>query len=320
VILKEYDIGWGQNWPTKQLEQQLVKSFVGNHYSDQSRSVIINGVWYSDEYHRSVMAELRELRPTHVFVVSMLDPPIIKLQWFEELACKIIGIGYYPGTGFLDYFAMFTEKFHQVVDQDLLLDADQIDTAYMCLNRKPHPHRLQLYQALSNLNLLDRGFVSMGGIPPLRLLGDNVKGQHIAPNPGAEQYGIENDIATLGNLNRWQRHLVNIVTETVWDIEPSNFLSEKTFKPILGLRPFLIYVPNGGIECLLSRGIEPYVGDFNDITDADLTQSYNIPVFIDELCKQNANYYKMKFTALKEKLLYNREQFNKHVTKQKRIL
>jgi hypothetical protein len=187
----------------------------------------------------------------------------------------------------------------------------------MCLNRKPHPHRRQLYQQLNELNLLDRGLVSMGGHPtPLRSLPDDVVGQDIAPNGGTEQFGITNDIVSLGNINHWQRHFLNIVTETIWDIEPSNFVSEKTFKPILGLRPFLIYAPNGGVGCLTSRGFEPYVNDFTDISDLDLTQPWTISNFLAELCKQDPKYWSMKFNQLKEKLLYNQQKFKDCVKQQ----
>lgn len=316
MILKEYDIGWGTNWPMKQLEKQIVKTKLSKYYTDESRTVIINSVWYTGDYHQRVMAELRDLKPSHIFVVAMLDPPIVQLDWFDELDCEVHGIGYYPGSGYIDYFPVFMEHFYQPMEQSLLLTASMIDTPYMCLNRKPHQHRMRLYQGLEAAGLLDCGIVSMGGTPPLRLLDQDSQGQDLAPNGGTEQYGIANDIVSLGNINNWQRHLVNIITETIWDIEPSNFVSEKTFKPILGLRPFLIYAPNGGVECLRSRGFEPYVDDFKDITDANIREPYNIPVFLTELCKQPTNYLQMKFLQLQEKLLYNQNRFNIYVREQ----
>jgi len=320
VILKEYDIGWGTNWPMKKLEQKIVKNFLSKYYTDDSRTVIINSVWYTGDYHQQVVTELRKIQPTHIFVVALLDPPIVELDWFDEFNCEVVGVGYYPGPGYIDYCALFVEHFYQPVDQSLLTTSDKIDTAYMCLNRKPHQHRLRLYQGLEDAGLLDRGFVSMGGDPvPLRLLAEDSAGQDIAPNGGTEQHGITNDIVSLGNINNWQRHFVNIVTETIWDIEPSNFISEKTFKPILGLRPFLIYAPNGGVECIRSRGFEPYINDFGDITDLDLTESYNVVNFLRILCDQPQNYWKMKFQQLQEKLLYNQAHFDSYAQAQKNI-
>ena len=314
MIVKNYDIGWGPEWSMKHLEQELLDKFISKFRNDTSRTVVINSVWYHGDYHQQVVEELRTLQPTHIVVVAMLDPPTIKLEWFNEFNCEVIGIGYYPNST-VDYFAEFMNRFFQPPDCNLL-NANTIDTAYMCLNRKPHQHRVRLYQGLKDANILDRGFITMGGDPPIRVFEDDVAGQYeLAPNGGNEQYGIENDIASLGNTLRWQRHFVNIVTETIWDIESCNFLSEKTFKPILGLRPFLIYAPNGGVECLKRRGFEPYVNDFNDIVDIDLTQPYNIVEFLRVLSNQPCTYWQMKFNQLQEKLLFNREQFNKHVSK-----
>jgi len=316
VILKEYDIGWGVNWPMKQLEQDIVKKFLSDYYTDNSRTVIINSVWYTGDYHQQVMAELREIKPTHIFVVALLDPPIVQLNWFEELNCEVVGIGYYPGPGYIDYCALFVDHFYKPVNQDILLSPDKIDTAYMCLNRKPHQHRVRLYQGLKDANLLDYGFVSMGGTPPMRLLANDITGQDIAPNGGTEQFGITNDIVSLGNIDNWQRHFINVITETIWDIEPSNFFSEKTYKPILGLRPFLIYTPGGGVSSLVSKGFESYVNDFNDIADVNLCEPHNIVVFLSELCKQPPSYLQMKFLQLKEKLLFNQNRFKTYVQEQ----
>jgi hypothetical protein len=318
MIVKNYDIGWGQEWPMKHLEHQILDQVLKPYHSDNSRTVVINSVWYTNDYHQKVLEELRVLKPTRVVVVAMLDPPIVQLDWFNELECEVTGVGYYTGSD-IDYFALFMNQYYQPVDQNLL-DANKIDRAYMCLNRKPHPHRLSLYRGLESAGILDQGFVSMGGDPPVRLLDNDVVGQLLAPNGGTEQYSIGNDIVSLGNIDNWQRHFVNIVTETIWDIESSDFLSEKTFKPILGLRPFLIYAPNGGVECLHSRGFETFVSDFADITDANLCETYNVPLFLKELCNQPGSYWQMKFAQLAEKLLYNQQRFKDYVSQQEYIL
>ena len=298
----------------KQLEQEILNSVLAQYKNDSSRTVVINSVWYTNDYHQQVIQELRDIKPTHIVVVAMLDPPIIKLEWFDEFDCEVIGVGYYRNSN-IDYFAHFMDRFYLHTNFN-----NCIDTAYMCLNRKPHPHRITLYQGLSNANILDSGFVTLGGNPPRRIFDNDVTGQDYAPNAGLDQYSIGNDIASLGNIDRWSRHLVNIVTETVWDVDSCNFLSEKTFKPILGLRPFLIYAPNGGVECLRSRGLEPYTNDFRDIVDIDLKQPYNVVEFLRVLCQQPRSYYQMKFQQLNDKLHYNLEQFRQHVSQQKRIL
>ena len=57
---------------------------------------------------------------------------------------------------------------------------------------------------------------------------------------GSEQFGIPDDIHSVGNLNLWQQHFLNIVSETEFLPWDNTFVSEKTWKPIIGLRPFVI--------------------------------------------------------------------------------
>jgi hypothetical protein len=53
-------------------------------------------------------------------------------------------------------------------------------------------------------------------------------------------FGIPHDIHSLGNLDIWQQHFLNVVGETEFMHWDNMFISEKTWKPILGLRPFVI--------------------------------------------------------------------------------
>ena len=64
MIVKNYDIGWGQRWPMKQLEQEILEHTLVKFRNDNSRTVVINSVWYTNEYHQQVMQELKELQPT----------------------------------------------------------------------------------------------------------------------------------------------------------------------------------------------------------------------------------------------------------------
>ena len=57
---------------------------------------------------------------------------------------------------------------------------------------------------------------------------------------GSQQFGIPDDIHTVGNLTLWQEHFLNIIGETEFLPWDNTFVSEKTWKPIIGLRPFLI--------------------------------------------------------------------------------
>ena len=321
MIIKYFNNGWGAEWPLKQFEQKIVDSLLAEIAQDQSRNVVINSVWYTDEYHQQVLAWLRSNPVDRIVIVAMLDQAIPQSNYYSEFDCEVLSLGYYPGNHALDFWAVFVDEFLKTPSTDQLTDVSRIDTAYMCLNRKPHWHRRQLYNRLQSRNLLQHGIVSMGGQGKAeRSLDIDQDHDNMAPNASREQHGIPNDIVSLGRIENWQRHFVNIVTETGYDINQCGFVSEKIYKPIVGCRPFLVYDPDGGTKWLHDRGFESYVLDFQDITDLDLCLPINIPSFLSVLCEQTPQYWQTKYLALQEKILYNKQHFADYVKGQREFI
>lgn len=310
MIVKIFDQGWGREWPAKQFENHMVERYLAPVIQDPNRRVVvINSTWYSQDFHAEVMRELRMLQPDLIVIVAMADPAIPQPQWFSDVGCEIRSIGYYRGQDCLDYWAMMCANHMQIsIDpQDCA-----IDTAYLCMNRKPHWHRRKLYRDLEINDLLDRGLVSLGhesGVPIRSIPGD-LGQSDMAPNPGTDQFGIANDITSLGSLSNWHRCFLNVVTETVFDVDREWFVSEKIYKPIIGLKPFLVYAPNSAQEWLHSAGFETYVRDFEDITDLDISDPANMVDFLQTLAAQGASYWQHKKFALRDKLQYNKERFS----------
>jgi hypothetical protein len=317
MIIKKFDNGWGSVWPLKQFEQSIVDDLLQHIAQDTSRTVVINSVWYSTEYHQQVLAWLRHNQLDRIVLVAMIDAAIPRPEWYAEFDCEVISVGYYPGDHSLDFCAVFVDKFLNAPAMDQLTDASKIDTAYMCLNRKPHWHRQKLYNKLQSLDLLQHGMVSMGGSgTATRSLDVDTDHDNLAPNASREHYGIPNDIVSLGHVENWQRHFVNIVTETFYDINQTGFVSEKIYKPVVGCRPFLVYDPDGGTQWLRDHGFESYVTDFQDITDLDLAMPDNLADFLVVLCEQPPQYWQAKYLALQEKILYNKHHFTDYVQHQ----
>jgi len=317
MIIKKFDNGWGSVWPLKQFEQSIVDDLLQHIAQDTSRTVVINSVWYSTDYHQQVLSWLRNNQLDRIVLVAMIDAAIPRPEWYAEFDCEVVSVGYYPGDHSLDFCAVFVDKFLNAPAMDQLTDASRIDTAYMCLNRKPHWHRQKFYNKLQSLDLLQHGMVSMGGSgTATRSLVVDTDHDNLAPNASREHYGIPNDIVSLGHFENWQRHFVNIVTETFYDINQTGFVSEKIYKPVVGCRPFLVYDPDGGTQWLRDHGFESYVTDFQDITDLDLSMPNNLADFLIVLCEQTPQYWQAKYLALQEKILYNKHHFTDHVQHQ----
>jgi len=321
MIVKTFDQGWGREYPLKQYEQDVVTGLLKSFVESDQHIVVINSVWYTSEMHEQVMTWLRSNHWDQIVLVAMLDAAIPQPERYKEFSRPVTGIGYYSGEGQVDFCALFVDHFLQAPDQDLLLDATTIDTAYMCLNRKPHWHRQQLYGRLKALELINKGIVSMGGDgQAVVALVQDCEHDHLAPNATRDHYGVPNDIVSLGHKDNWTRHLVNIVTETFYDINRTGFVSEKIYKPIVGCRPFLVYDPDGGTQWLRKRGFETYTQDFGDISDLDLALPYNIPRFLSVLCEQTPVYWQKKFVDLQEKIQYNKAHFADYIKQQQSIV
>ena len=319
MILRTFDQGWGNNFSTKQFERELLEPFVSRLSASDKTTVIINSTWYTDEYHKEIIEYLQTVSVDYIVLVSMLDFAIPRAERYREIKAEVVEIGYYSGPGEIDYWALFLDRYFFPPHTIDLCRIDLIDRPFMCLNRKPHEHRVELYNQLKELGLHHRGIVSLGGTEGTAVQSADVNTtvEELAPNSGIDQYGISNDIASLGNMENWCRSFLNIVTETVYNINECHFVSEKIYKPIVGLRPFLVYADDGAERWLADKGFVNYLDDFADICDLDLRQSKNLAPFLRILCDQPRQYWQHKLVDLNQKIVYNKQQFYNHVDKQK---
>lgn len=321
MIKHVFNNGWGEGWGWKKLEMQVVNDMCREFVTDQSQTVIINSVWYTDVYHEQVMSWLRNNTWDRIVLVAMLDAAIPQPSWYEEFDRPVLTLGYYAGVNELDLCAVFLHQ-HLITDAYELQNPDTIDTAYMCLNRKPHWHRKRFFRQLQSFELLDHGLVSMGSEDgkALRSLPEDCEADIMAPNSETMHYGIPNNVCNLGHAKNWNRHFVNIVTETMWDINKCHFVSEKIYKPIMGCRPFLVFDTDGAVTWLTNRGFDPYVNDFRDICDLDLSIGDNIAPFLQTLIHQGPRYWRSKFLDLQPKIQYNKARMDAYVNEQHQLI
>jgi len=314
MIVHCHDYGWGPQWPIKKLEQDILIQYLAPLTRSNQKTVLINSTWYGQEQHSLTMQWLRENSWDIVVLTSMIDAPIPYASWFEEFARPIITIGSVPGSNFVSLWAEVVARYIAPYrDHD-------INLPFMCLNRKPHWHRVKLCQQMTRAGVADQGLVSLGGAigaPAVMRVPETVTDNDMAPNGSSQDHGIHNDITSLGSLANWRSHFLNIVTETVFDVSGNYFVSEKIFKPILGCRPFLVCALDGADRWMQDQGFQPYVHDFQDITDLDLKDADNIAAFLSILCAQGPDYWRHKYLDLLPKIQYNLQRFDEFVAEQR---
>lgn len=314
MIIHCHDYGWGPQWPIKQIEREITDQYLAPLAQSNLRVVLINSTWYGQEQHHSTLDWLRNNAWDVAILISMIDAPIPNVDWFAEFDRPIIAIGSYPGQHHISLWAEVVARYMKPCSEVA------IDLPFMCLNRKPHWHRVKLYEQMVSANLLDRGFVSMGGSDggvAVRSLLESINATDLAPNGSQDYHGIPNDIVSLGDHANWKRHFLNVVTETVFDVDNNYFVSEKIFKPLLGSRPFLVYAPSGAENWLKDQGFETYLDDFQDITDLDLRDARNMVSFLTVLSTQPPSYWQHKYLDLLPKIQYNLDRFDTFVVAQR---
>lgn len=155
-------------------------------------------------------------------------------QWAQLDQSNVLHVGNTIGQHYfsfwLDFVYTHLDMYEQFDPYDLQLPLKH----FMCLNRKPHRPRVELYNILMKEGLIKYGHTSLG--ERAQLPKDIINAEGDAAVQG--DVGITNDISSLGHKDNWNSHFLNVVTETT--VYTDVFITEKTFKPIIGRRPFII--------------------------------------------------------------------------------
>lgn len=262
-----YDKGFSEDNIIGEIDREI-KDMLGTAMTMPGSVAFVNSTWIE------VNKDLEKIRNfDNVIVYSGPDwenTNCIPLrrnahQYLQDNNSNVIYVGNSYGKNYFSYWLYFV---YQHLDRfipdnfDYTLHKDH--KSYMCLNRKPHNHRIQLMEALLDADLVNKGYTSLGTFDdwqnkskfkdlPIVL---EVDKDYKLGNEIAGDVGIPNDILSLGNNDIWCKHFLNVVTETV--IHSDVFVSEKTFKPILGLRPFLVLGDNRLYDVLKDMGVDTF--------------------------------------------------------------
>lgn len=311
-----------------QVDENIKNIFREN---SSNSAAMIDTVWMNPD---NVAAFTQTVNDKHLLVYSGSDPwncePLKRIPADEHLGWRSI-VNHPAGYSLIgnvrneNYFSFWLEFIRTHIDGRFQFDYNtvNIDKVYMCLNRKPHNHRIAVVKSLYDQNLQHCGLVSLGtptdginmeahdflGLPvPIKLHLDQENQEGQAAVAG-DCSGIPCDTTSLGHLDNWRRFFLSVITET--SMGHTDFISEKTLKPILGYKPFIVVGPASTYELLHEWGIDT----FNDIFGADCvstdhdktTQEYHcekITSLIKDLQNEDLNAL---YKSLLPRLIENRK-------------
>ena len=313
--------------PCEHYEKQsnLISSLetqISNKFPNQS-SVLINMTWFGPQFtDNNAYAEFIEYSQScsidNIFLLATEDPCFFNRE--ETLKfIKDSGADNYYLMGNFDqglhnfnfYATTLLENSPDYTEQQLILKEPK--HIFLNYNRKPRIHRTEFVNMLDQLDLSPCGVVTLGNN---RNVGDTIE-QYAKGNWNmADDYGIPHDISSIGRLDIWQNHFLTITSETDFEDHLYTFVSEKSWKPIMGMRPFLINGQLAVYEYLRNYGFKT----FNHYWPHIEIETCNIDDIHKNICAvirflQTQDLEQMYLDMLPD-LRYNRLRFNEFVTEQ----
>lgn len=197
--------------------------------------MLINPTWLLD---RDISAEIQDASPDFIICTDLVDPAIPQVhEIIQDSGIPHLFIGNADQYR-LDFWAMVCDlNFQSYTNTELRLRHDA--KKFICLNRKPHAHRRVIMRYLDQVK--DQGYLTSGMDPDL-------------VDADVGDYAICNDVYSLGDISTWQDAYLNIVTETTFNND-NFFISEKTWKPVIGLRPFFVYGQPSCVSIFEHKGL-----------------------------------------------------------------
>jgi len=125
---------------------------------------------------------------------------------------------------------------------------------------------------------------------------------------------VQHNNHTLSVEEHFRNSYLNIVLESHMDVDQSYgaFLTEKTFKPIKNVQPFIIFGGPSSLRLLRRMGYKTFEGmidnSYDDITDTTKRWETAINLTLD-LINLNNKQLREVYTACKNDLLYNQKLF-----------
>lgn len=273
--------------------------------------MIINPIWLMD---RDLAKEIKDADPEFIICCNFVDPILIQVQKIiQDSGRPCVFIGNHSQYR-LDFWAMVCDlyfKHYNNTELELNLQAKK----FICLNRKPHAHRRLLVTHLLNSDVADQGHISIGDLLNPVLIDQQFTDDQGINDALPDGLPIKNDVYSLGDVDVWKNSLLCIVTETTFGTENSQdfFISEKTWKPVIGNRPFFIYGQPQLRTYLKEQGFDVFedIIDYNKLSDHATELDY-AQLAVDTISKLSITSY----GRLQKRTLRNQQRFQTYVYEQ----
>jgi hypothetical protein len=245
-----YDHAFPSSWVTGQANQMVIDQFV-KQLPDWMDDVLVMDPGFGKV--DDVLNHYDNFNAKHKIAVCFNDT----YSLCKEKADTYLGEGQYNVISLANYQQFWYFGFCMEMAMRDYKDKDfplYLQNMFLNYNRKPKFQRVDLVERLKENNLFQRGLVTLGTWDGHAEIGLD-ENEDIAHGNDFNDCGIPNDITTLGDPEIWRRSFINLVSETS---HSELFLTEKTVKPIVGKRPFIISGARDSLRLLQQWGFKTF--------------------------------------------------------------
>jgi hypothetical protein len=293
------------------------KTFFGNYLSEkvikdlQSDKCLLHINWSSheayrfDKYHMNRLYEFlikNGISPKNILISSNnfqfkrdFDNWNDNKDKINILELEQVGVECY--THYLGF---------KVIDENNAFDNKLRHSHFLSLARAPHQHRVDLVDFYEKEDYGD-GKILWSALWKNKTISDKF---HWPANNIQEDWCMDMDLNTY-NQNPYLHSYIEIVTETIYGTGAIQ-ISDKPFKPILNLQPFIYVTSTGGLKVLKDMGyktFEPFIDESYDDIEDDVVRMKKIQSEIKRICNMNKNKLHDSYYKMKDILIYNRNNF-----------
>lgn len=259
-----------EQWLWSKFENKFINSIrkqIDNKFTGQ-KNLLVNLTWFGPQFDHPGNAYQEFISQTdkveNLFVLSTVDPSMLQQDQIALMLehtgnPTLYKLGNFDGEHQFNFFAPVLAKHFRKYELDDIMLKDP-KWHFISYNRKPRKHRVELVKKIIAQGLDKHGLITLGkpdrtydNDPDNHLyltLGEQDKdyvqyGHWFTKDDTDDDVGIPHDLLSLHNIEYWQRHFLHIIGATEFSSTADLFVSETQFKPMIGLRPFLV---NGNPE------------------------------------------------------------------------
>jgi hypothetical protein len=192
---------------------------------------------------------------------------------------------YYPKLDAIDHIKWFSGNswwwwymFRKYEKHTFLFDHYHKTFDFLCLLKNRKSHRDALYNKLCKENILSNSLYTFHGLNKSLKLPAEYELPFLPDRNNYPQHGLDQDMYE----RPYNESVCNIVSETT--VGSDNFITEKTWKPIIAKQPFVIHGPDGILRQLREMGFQTFNNIWDESYDEQTNPDKKIAMIV-EICK-----------------------------------